>query len=61
MGSDPQHSVVNPDHQVWGVDGLYVCDSSIFPSSVGANPMQTIYTVAKLFADRLVSDESYRP
>jgi choline dehydrogenase-like flavoprotein len=60
MGSDPQHSVVNPDHQVWGVDGLYVCDSSIFPSSVGANPMQTIYTVAKLFADRLVSDESYR-
>jgi choline dehydrogenase-like flavoprotein len=31
--------------------GLYVVDGSIFPTSVGANPMQSIYTIAKIFAD----------
>jgi choline dehydrogenase-like flavoprotein len=29
-------------------------DSSIFPTSVGANPMQAIYTFAKIFADRII-------
>lgn len=54
LGSTPANSVVGPDLRVWGVDNLYVCDSSIFPTSVGANPMQTIYTVAKMTADRLM-------
>ncbi len=36
---------------MWGTEGLYVVDGSIFPTSVGANPMQSIYTVAKIFAD----------
>jgi hypothetical protein len=26
----------------------------IFPTSVGANPMQSIYTFAKIFVDRLI-------
>jgi choline dehydrogenase-like flavoprotein len=30
-------------------------DSSIFPTSVGANPMQTIYAFAKIFSDRLLA------
>jgi choline dehydrogenase-like flavoprotein len=29
-------------------------DSSIFPTSVGANPMQSIYTFARIFSDRLI-------
>lgn len=53
MGTSPQTSVVNPDYRVWEFSNLYVCDSSIFPSSVGANPMQSIYTVAKILADKL--------
>ncbi len=52
MGSTPQHSVVAQDFHVWGTHGLYVVDGSIFPTSVGANPMQSIYTVAKIFADQ---------
>ena len=35
---------------------MYVIDSSIFPTSVGANPMQSVYTFAYLFCDRLLQD-----
>ena len=52
LGVDPKTSVVNPHHQVWGVKHLYVVDSSVFPSSPGANPMTTIYSIAKLFTER---------
>ena len=51
MGASPQNSVVGQDFHVWGTKGLYVVDGSVFPSSVGANPMQSIYTIAKIFAD----------
>lgn len=54
IGRSPQTSVVNNELKVWGMDNLYVCDASVFPTSVGANPMQTIYTVAKLTADRWI-------
>lgn len=52
MGSDPSKSVVDTNQMVWGTKNLYVADSAIHPMSVGANPMQTIYTLAKIFADR---------
>ncbi|HEX4165714.1 MAG TPA: GMC oxidoreductase [Bryobacteraceae bacterium] len=51
MGSSPQDSVVGTDFHVWGTESLYVVDGSIFPTSIGANPMQSIYTFAKIFAD----------
>jgi choline dehydrogenase-like flavoprotein len=51
MGSTPQNSVVDQHFQVWGTENLYVVDGSVFPTSVGANPMQSIYTIAKIFAD----------
>lgn len=56
MGSDPSTSVVDFQHRVRGVDNLYICDSSVFPASIGANPMQAVYTIAKLFADQLVRE-----
>ena len=52
MGASPADSVVDRDFHVWGTTGLYVVDGSIFPTSVGANPMQSIYTIAKIFADK---------
>jgi choline dehydrogenase-like flavoprotein len=52
MGSDPANSVVGRDFHVWGTQSLYIVDGSIFPTSIGANPMQSIYTFAKIFADR---------
>lgn len=54
MGTQPDGSVVSPHHDVWTVKNLYVADSSVFPTSVGANPMQSIYVFAKLFADELL-------
>lgn len=51
MGAAPETSVVGYDFHVWGTQNLYVVDGSIFPTSVGANPMQSIYTIAKIFAD----------
>src|SRR5262249_52021901 len=53
MGPSPRDSVVSRDFRVWGTEKLYVVDSSVFPTSIGANPMQSIYTFAKIFADRM--------
>jgi choline dehydrogenase-like flavoprotein len=62
MGPDPEASVVDRDFHVWGTEGLYVVDGSIFPTSIGANPMQSIYTFAKIFADRMnASNNSASP
>jgi choline dehydrogenase-like flavoprotein len=53
IGSGEANGVVSRDFRVWGTKRLYVMDASIFPTSIGANPMQSIYTFAKIFADRL--------
>lgn len=37
MGPDPATSVVDPRLRVHGVDGLRVCDASVFPSMVAGN------------------------
>jgi hypothetical protein len=38
--------VVNNEMQVYGYDNLFVCDASLFPSSVGVNPQITVMTLA---------------
>jgi choline dehydrogenase-like flavoprotein len=53
MGASQSDSVVGRDFHVWGTKALYVVDGSVFPTSIGANPMQSIYTFAKIFADRI--------
>ena len=62
MGRNPMTSVVSHNFRFWDqisreeIPNLYICDSSVFPTSVGANPMQSIYTIAKVFADSLVQE-----
>ncbi|KAJ5646247.1 hypothetical protein N7490_002619 [Penicillium lividum] len=46
MGKSPKTSVVDPHCQVWGTDGLYVVDASVFPSASGVNPMVTNMAIA---------------
>lgn len=59
LGVNPKTSVVNGNYQVWNTQGLYVIDSSIFPESMGANPMQTIYTTAKIFTERFLRNQEH--
>jgi len=51
MGADARTSVVNADHQVHGVPGLYVADASAFPTASGVNPMLTIMGMAHRAAE----------
>ena len=46
MGADPKTSVIDEHHQVHGVKGLFVCDSSVFPAASGVNPMLSIMALA---------------
>lgn len=32
MGFEPEWSVVDSDHRVWGMPNLFVCDGSVMPS-----------------------------
>jgi len=46
MGASARTSVVDAEHRVWGIRGLYVADASVFPSASGVNPMLTVMAIA---------------
>lgn len=46
IGGDAATSCLGPDHQARDVAGLYVCDGSAVPSSLGVNPQMTIMAMA---------------
>ncbi|XP_019155816.1 PREDICTED: long-chain-alcohol oxidase FAO4A-like [Ipomoea nil] len=46
MGVDPRSSVVNPMGETWEVEGLFLADSSVFPTALGVNPMVTVQAIA---------------
>jgi len=58
IGSDPAKSVVRPDFRHVALDGLYIADSSVFPSNIGVNPQIPIMAVATLAARAAVGEEN---
>jgi gluconate 2-dehydrogenase alpha chain len=54
MGADPFTSVVTPQQNVWGIDNLFVCDSSVFVTSAGYNPTLTLAALAHRAATLMV-------
>jgi choline dehydrogenase-like flavoprotein len=46
LGRHPSNSVVDASFRVHGLDNLYVCDASVFPSSLGVNPQLTVMALA---------------
>jgi choline dehydrogenase-like flavoprotein len=53
LGKDPASSVVGEDCQAHDVRGLYVTDSSVFPTNMGVNPQHSISAVSWLIAERI--------
>jgi len=47
IAADPREGACAADGRLHGTDGLYVADASLFPTSVGVNPMMTIVAFAK--------------
>ncbi len=55
FGTDPRRSVVDLTGRHHHLANLYVCDGSLFPTSIGANPQLSVYG----FAARLASGLAY--
>ena len=53
MGADPSRSVVDPQLRHHGVSNLFVVDGSVFPTSLGVNPMESIYGLASWASDHV--------
>ena len=56
MGSDPRRSVVDSYGKAHAVNGLFVADASLFPSSIGIPPMLTIAAMADRIAQHLATN-----
>ncbi len=54
IGRSAAEGVCDQNHQVFGTEGLFLCDGSILPSSLGVNPQMTIMALAMRLANRLV-------
>ena len=46
MGDNEKTSAVDENGKLWGLDGLYLADGSIVPTSLGVNPQLTIMAMA---------------
>ena len=53
MSRSPDRGVVDADFRVHGMENLYVCDASVFPTSLGVNPQMTIFGLAHYAARRI--------
>ncbi|WP_233554526.1 GMC family oxidoreductase [Deinococcus cavernae] len=47
LGRDPRTSVADPSGELHGVPGVWIGDTSAFPSASGANPMLTVMALAR--------------
>ena len=55
MGINADASVVDPYGHSHTVDNLWICDNSVFPSSLAANPALTIMALSLRTADRFLT------
>jgi len=53
MGGGRDGSVVDSYSKVYGLDNLFVCDASVFPTSLGVNPQLTVMALATRAAEHL--------
>jgi choline dehydrogenase-like flavoprotein len=53
IAANDREGVCAPDGSVNGISDLYVADASLFPTSVGVNPMMTVIAFAQQIASNL--------
>merc|ERR1711972_463326 len=53
MAADPKRGAVQPSGETWEVDGLFVADTSTFPTASGVNPMWTCAAIAYRVAQQV--------
>ena len=53
MGTDRRTSVVGPTGECHELNNLFIADASVFPTSVGVNPQETIWAVAHKVSDAI--------
>lgn len=58
MSSDPKTGVTDAWGRVHGVENLYVCGSSLFPTCGWANPTLTIVALALRTAEKIANDRA---
>ena len=59
LGDDPATSVVDPNCQVHGIEGLYVVDQSVLPSAGAVNTCLTIIALALRAGDHIAGRASH--
>lgn len=52
MSASPKRGAVDPEGRLYGVEGVYVCDASLFPSPSAVNPQATIMALADVISRR---------
>jgi choline dehydrogenase-like flavoprotein len=57
----PGEGVCGADGSVHGTRALYVADASLFPTSIGVNPMMTVIAFAKQVARRVAASQRSAP
>lgn len=55
MGEKADQAVVNSEGQSFDIDNLFICDNSVFPSALSANPALTIMALSLRTADLFLS------
>jgi choline dehydrogenase-like flavoprotein len=61
QGGNALGAVIDEDFRVRGIKNLYLCDASVFPTSVHVNPQLTVMGMAQYAARRILGHAAVAP
>jgi choline dehydrogenase-like flavoprotein len=53
LSDGPGKGVVDPNFRVHGIENLFVCDASVFPTATTVNPQMTVMALADYAAPEI--------